>query len=502
MHPTQATTPCYQQTFEFQGLGTRNVVTDFSGGHLSSDGGCLLLREVDRVSGLCGKLAACFTDRRDQKFTEHALPVMLRQRIMGIALGYEDVNDHDKLRLDPLLAAMCGREDLLGQDRHQSQDKGKGLAGKSTLNRLELGAQSTNSRTHKIQAHPEQIEALLLREGVRAIPRKSAVIILDFDATDDPIHGGQEGRFFHGYYGNYCYLPLYCFCGDIPLWAQLRTADRDGSDGTLEALQKIIPVLRGRFGKKTPIILRGDSGFCRDELMTWIEAQPNVHYVLGLARNQRLEKMLEPAFWDAAAQLDKDATAQARTAGAEAPPELPGTARHFAELRYQTLNSWSCPRRVIGKAELTNGKRNPRFIVTDLTGKEKWATSKASRVQFGTGRSLYEKCYCGRGDMENRIKEQQLDMFADRTSTAHLTSNQLRLWLSTFAYLLMRHLRASALAGTRLATATVGTIRLQLMKIAAQVTVSVRRVHIRLCSACPARDLFAHAHHKLRTAPG
>jgi len=500
MHPTQTTTPCYQQTFGFQELGSRNVVTDFSGGHLSSDGGCLLLREVDRHSGLCAKLAACFTDGRDQKFVEHALPVMLRQRIMGIALGYEDINDHDKLRLDPLLAAMCGREDLLGQERHQAQDKGKALAGKSTLNRLELGAQATNARTRKIQAHAEQIQALLLREGVRAIPRKSGVIVLDFDATDDPIHGAQEGRFFHGYYGNYCYLPLYCFCGDIPLWAQLRTADRDGSDGTLQALQKIIPALRGRFGRHVPVIVRGDSGFCRDELMSWIESQPHVHYVLGLARNQRLEKMLAPAFWDAAAQLDKEAVEQARAAGAQAPPELPGTARCFAALRYQTLKSWSRGRRVIGKAELTAGKRNPRFIVTDITGNEAWA--QAGAAVFGSGQSLYEQFYCARGDMENRIKEQQLDMFADRTSTAHLRSNQLRLWLSTFAYLLMRHLRATALAGTRLAQATVGTIRLQLMKIAAQVTVSVRRVHVRLCSACPARDLFAHAHGKLRAATG
>lgn len=493
-------TECNQQTFGFQALGSRRVEADFSGGHLSSDGGCLLLRETDRLTGLCARLAPCFSDFRDPRFVEHDLSVMLRQRIMGIALGYEDVNDHDKLRLDPLLAAMCGREDLLGQKRRQKQDKGKALAGKSTLNRLELGTQGLNSRTKKIQAHPEQIEALLLREGIKAIPRQSDIIILDFDATDDSIHGNQEGRFFHGYYGDYCYLPLYCFCGDIPLWAQLRTADRDGSDGTLEALQKIIPAIRERFGKHVKIIVRGDSGFCREPLMAWIESQPQVHYVLGLARNNRLESMLAPAFWDTAALLDEEATLCAKAAGAHAPPTLPGTARTFAQLRYQTLKTWSRPRRVIGKAEMTEGKRNPRYIVTDITGEEDWA--KTCTTIFGDGQSLYEQLYCARGNMENRIKEQQLDLFADRTSTAHISSNQLRLWLSTFAYLLMRNLRATALAGTRLAHATAGTIRLQLMKIAAQVTVSVRRVHVRLCGACPAADIFAHAHAKLRTASG
>tara|TARA_R110002049_G_C9116281_1_gene558080 strand:- start:231 stop:1766 length:1536 start_codon:yes stop_codon:yes gene_type:complete len=496
MHTTQATTECYQQSFEFQGLGSRRVEVDFSGGHLSSEGGSLLLREVDRSQRLCERLAACFTDRRDQRFVEHDLTVMLRQRILGLALGYEDINDHDALRLDPLLAAMCGRADVLGQERHLQQDQGKPLAGKSTLNRLELGAQSTNARTKKIEAHPEQIEALLLDQGVAAIPRKSKVIVLDFDATDDFIHGAQEGRFYHGYYGGYCYLPLYCFCGDIPLWAQLRTADRDGSEGTLAALQKIIPAIRARFGKHTAIVVRGDSGFCREEIMAWIESQPRVHYVLGLARNKRLEGMLASTFWDVAAQMDEDAALCAKAAGAHAPPLPPeGSARAFAELRYRTLKSWSRERRVIGKAEITQSKRNPRYIVTDLADSEDWAQGEAA---FADGRSLYEQFYCARGDMENRIKEQQLDMFADRTSTAHLKSNQLRLWFSTFAYQIMRELRSVALHGTRLARATVGTIRLRLMKIAAQVTVSVRRVHVRLSSACPWRDVFAHAHGRLR----
>lgn len=496
MHTTQATTDCYQTKFEFQELGGRRVEADFSGGHLSSDGGSLLLREVDRAHRLCDKLATCFSDFRDRRFVEHELPIMLRQRVLGLALGYEDINDHDKLRLDPLLAAACGREDVLGLERHQQQDLGKPLAGKSTLNRLELGAHATHARTKKIQAHAEKIEALLLSEGVRAIPRKSDVIVLDFDATDDRIHGNQEGRFYHGYYGDYCYLPLYVFCGDIPLWAQLRTSDRDGSDGALEALQKIVAAIRERFGRHAIILVRGDSGFCREPFMVWMESQPNVHYVLGLARNARLAEQLAPAFWDSAAQLDEEAVLCARAAGAHSPPILPGTARTFMEMRYQTLKSWSRKRRVIGKAELLEGKANPRYIVTSLTGKEEWAKGHA---WFLDAASLYEQCYCARGDMENRIKEQQMDLFADRTSTAHMKSNQLRLWLSTFGYMLMRHLRAEALAGTQLAKATAGTIRLYLMKVAAQVTVSVRRVHVRLCSAFPLQAVFAQAHQALRS---
>jgi hypothetical protein len=276
---------------------------------------------------LCEKLAKCFTHFRDQDYVEQALPVMLRQRILGIALGYEDINDHEKLRLDVLLTTACGRADALGLERHQAVAKGKPLAGKSTLNRLELGAQEINHRTKRIQANPDQIQALLLREGVRAIPRKSELIILDFDATDDRIHGNQEGRFYHGYYGDYGYLPLYCFCGDIPLWTQLRTSDRDGSEGALEALQQIILALRQRFGKHTPILVRADSGFCREPRMSWIEAQTNVSYVFGLARNQRLEELLAPAFWQSAASSAKPSWWKAKATHATSSPTSPARRR-------------------------------------------------------------------------------------------------------------------------------------------------------------------------------
>lgn len=484
-------TECRQQTFGFQALGSRKVEADFTGGHLSTDGGALLLAQLDDKLGLCDKLAACFADRRNVEFVEHSVPHMIRQRLFGLALGYEDLNDHDDLRTDPLLAASCGRVDLLGEKRRHKRDHGKPLAGKSTLNRLELGAVDKDGKYRKINADPAKIAALLLEEGVKAIARKARVIVLDFDATDDPIHGNQEGRFFHGYYGHHCYLPLYCFCGDIPLWAELRKSDIDAARGTLAALQQIVPALRERFGKELVIIVRGDSGFCRDEIMSWIEAQKNVHYVFGLARNKRLQAMLEPTF----ERVRKDHAAAVETAAANH-DKAPRASRDFAELRYRTRDSWSCERRVIGKAEITGDKDNPRFIVTDLTGNEPWGEEVAG---FASGQELYEKTYCGRGDMENRIKEQQLDLFADRTSTTPMASNQLRLWFSTFAYLLLARLRATALQGTVLAKATAGSIRLHLLKVAAWIGVSVRRVHVRMASAYPMKEVFAAAHRVLST---
>jgi hypothetical protein len=446
---------------------------------------------MDRHMGLCDKLSRCFSDTRDPDFVEHALTVMIRQRVLGLALGYEDLNDHDQLRTDPLLAAACGNPDLLGEDRRHEQDKGKALAGKSTLNRLELGAANRGGKYRKINADPQAITTLLLEEGVRAIPRRSRVIVLDFDATDDPIHGNQEGRFFHGYYREYCYLPLYCFCGDIPLWAELRKSDRDASRGTLEALRQIVSAIRVRLGNEVKTIVRGDSGFCRDDIMTWIEGQPGVHYVLGLARNARLQALLAPALEDVRA-AHAAACELARRQGREEPR----SSRGFAELQYRTKDSWSRTRRVIGKAEITGDKDNPRFIVTDLTGEEEWIKDLPALV---SGRDLYEKFYCARGDMENRIKEQQLDLFADRTSTAPFASNQLRLWFSTFAYLLLARLRATALQGTVLAKATVGTIRLRLLKVAATITVSVRRVCIRMAGAFPLQEVFATARSRLVT---
>ena len=453
-------------------------MADFSGGHLSSDGGTLLLRELDNGLGVTRGLAACFSDARDQDFVEHSIAELLAQRVHGLALGYEDLNDHVDLRRDPLLALSAGKTDPLGLDRTCPRDQGHALAAPSTLNRLELG-NNRLGRYHKISHDPALIERHLLECGVRSLPRDTREVILDFDATDDPLHGHQEGRFFHGYYGAYCYLPLYCFAGDIILWAQLRTSDRDASDGTIEALEKIVRALRQRF-PKLRIVVRGDSGFCREAIMAWCERQQEVYYCLGLARNERLQALLEPAL----------VRMRERTL------LCGGTAvRDFAEFEYRTLDRWSRARRVIGKAEVSGRGDNPRFIVTNLPLTDFADDDEPGRFE---PRALYEELYCGRGEMENMVKQMALDLQADRTSTHHLASNQLRLWMSAFAYLLLERLRSLTLQGTALARATVGTIRLRLLKVAAQVKVSVRRVQVQLASAYPLKALFAQCQRRLQ----
>ena len=373
----------------------------------------------------------------------------------------------------PIHGLIAGKSDPLGQDRILERDKGKALAAQSTLNRLELSAEAIDARYHKIQAQPDKIEQLLIKRGVKAIPRKSAEIVLDLDATDDPLHGSQQGAYFHGYYRAYCYLPLYCFCGNIPLLAKLRDCKRDASDGTVEALQKIVPVIRQRFGSKVRIIVRADSGFARDAIMAWCEDN-GVFYCLGLARNERLGQRVEADFESLKVQIQ------------EAKVETP--CRSFTEFEYSTLSSWTKARRVIGKAEILPKGDNPRFIVTNLP-KDGWNDPiQAARFEPG---ALYEKFYCARGDMENRIKEQQMDLFADRTSTHWLASNQLRLWFSAFAHLIMSTLQAEVLRGTELEAASIGQIRLRLFKIAARLKTSVRRIHIELCSAYPLKGLFS-----------
>lgn len=438
---------------------------------MSSDGaGSLLLRELEQRTGIIGSLAGCFTDYRDPKRIEHSLEELLRQRIGALALGYEDLNDHDRLRYDPALALMTGKDDVEGLDRSRERDKGKAMAAHSTLNRFELGALGGDVRYRKIIPDMTAIEALLIKEGVQAIPRKSSQIVLDFDATDDPLHGTQEGRFFHGYYGHYCYLPLYCFCGNVVLWSWLGSAQRDASEGTLEALEKIVPAIRRRFGRRVRIIVRGDGGFAREAIMHWCESN-KVGYCFGLSRNRRLREKLSESF-----EILQEQS-----------PELP--ARRFVQFEYRTLKSWSRSRRVVGKAELLDRGENPRFVVTNLS------------EDVFDARSLYEDFYCGRGDMENRIKEQQQDLFADRTSTHALASNQLRLWLSAFAHLMYSRLQAGALRGTALEKATIGTVRLRLFKIAARVKISVRRIRFELPGSCPDEAVFAAVWKNLQAWP-
>ena len=472
-----STTDCKEQPLLFQNLGLRKVVADFSGGTLSSDGGVLLLRQVDANLGLTQTLAQCFADHRQQVFVDHALQEMLAQRIFGLRLGYEDVNDHDKLRLDPLLATACNKSDPLGEDRFNPAHRGIALAGSSTLNRLEL-SNNRSSRCHKLPHDPAQIEACLLRMGVRCLPKHAVEVVVDLDAMGHLVHGTQEGRHFNAYYGDYCYLPLYAFVGAIPLWAQLRTSDHDAAYGVVPALEKIVAAIRQRC-RQARILVRGDSGFGREEIMAWCEGQPEVYYCLGLAKNSVLVEKLALALADA----------RARRCLSGAP-----SVRVFREFEYRTQRSWSRARRVIGKAEVMASGDNPRFVVTNLPIEGFPGDEDRSRL---IPARLYEELYCARGDMENMLKQQVLDLQADRMSTHHLASNQLRLWFATFGYLLMERLRTLGLAGTELAQATAGSVRLKLLKVAAQVRVSVRRVYVQLSSAYPLQDLFRLCHRRL-----
>ena len=473
-----ALTDCLQSSFQFQALGSRKVEANFEGGHLSSDGGgALLLREVENRGGLIKQFARCFDDRRNQDLIEHPVADLLAQRINGLILGYEDLNDHDDLRYDPALALSVGKQDLEGKTRRDPKDRGKALAAHATLNRLELAAQAPDERYKKIVANPESIKDFIITQGVKAMPRKSREIVIDFDATDDPLHGKQEGAYFHGYYRHYCYLPLYAFCGNVPLWAELRECKLDASKGTVEALKRIIPKIRERFGKKVRIILRGDGGFAREEIMSYCESQRELYYCLGYSLNNRLKKAVAKPLWKLRQEM----------ADENGVVEIEEPIRRFTEFRYRTKKSWSCSRRVVSKIELLPGKTNLRFIVSNLPGEGFAEDADPDRYR---SRELYEGFYYARGDMENRIKEQQMDLFADRTSTHWMASNQLRLWLSVVAHLVMNRLRACVLKGTELERATIGQIRLKLFKIAVRIKVSVRRVLLEFAGSYPRKELF------------
>ena len=456
-------TECSPDSFDFASLGSRKVTAAFDGGAITSNADALLLRETDRGIGLSRQVPACFRDGRRQDRVEHAVETLVAQRIHGIALGYEDLNDHDDLRHDPVLGLVSGKAAAHRRDCAV-------LAGKSTLNRLEHAPRTGDDRYRKLSVDEGAMKRLFVSLFLKSQATPQKRIILDLDATDDPIHGDQEGRFFHGYYKCYCYLPLYVFCGRELLLAKLRPANIDASAGAKEEIAWIVAQIRKSW-PDVDIWLRADSGFCREELMAWCEAH-GVHYVFGLARNARLEASI-------AGEL-AEAEAKAKESGK---PE-----RIFKELRYQTHKSWSRERRVVAKAEHLLKGPNPRFIVTSLP-----------RQAF-EAQKLYEKIYCARGEMENRIKECQLDLFADRTSAASLRANQLRLWFASLAYVLMTALRRMALQGTELAQATAGTIRLKLLKLGALVTVSVRRVKIAIASACPLKDAFVNAHRRLCVA--
>ncbi len=453
-------TECNPMLFDFARVEGRAVVAAFDGGRLTSDAGALLLGAADRVIGLTRRLAACFTDARNPRLVEHAVETLVMQRVVGIALGYEDLIDHDDLRHDPVMATLAGK---LAARRADCAP----LAGKSPLNRLEL-SRPEPTRYARLAADTMAIEALFVDLFLDAHARAPKQITLDLDATDDPLHGHQEGRFFHGYYDCYCYLPLYVFCGRHLLAAKLRRSNIDAAAGAVEEVARIVRRIRARW-PRVRILLRADSGFCREALMAWCEAN-RVDFLFGLARNARLVEEM-------AAEMTA-ARAEAETTGKPA--------RRFRDFTWSTLDSWSRTRRVVGKAEWTQGEANPRFVVTSLAPAEAQA------------RHLYEAIYCARGEMENRIKECQLDLFADRTSAATMRANQVRLWFASAAYVLLCALRRIGLAHTEFATATCATIRLKLLKIGALVRVSVRRVSIAMASACPSQHAFALAHARLR----
>ncbi len=454
-------TQCNSQSIRWTRSGRREVISAFDGGHVSSDGGVLLLREVAERSKFFEKVASCFADHRDPRRIQHTVANLVAQRVLGIACGYEDVNDHDTLRNDPLFALAVGKT--------ASTPDAPTLAAHATLHRLETAKELDPRRPDlKILHNAEALEALFVDFYLDSHTKPPKRIVLDVDATDDPIHGNQEGRFFHGYYGNYCYLPLYVFAGEHLLVSKLRTADRDGAFGALEELQRVIDRIRQRW-PEVQITVRGDSGFCRDALFSWCESK-NVAYVTGLARNARLENQVSDTM--------KAMAKKARKKGKKT--------RTYRDITYRTQNSWSQERRVVAKVEALVGKSNPRFVVTNLS--KKWRAKK-----------IYEELYCARGEMENRIKEQQLGLFADRTSSHTFRANQLRLWFSSLAYVLFQQLRKIGLRKTELAHAQVSTIRARLLKVGAIYSQSVRRVKVSLSSAFPLQAVWERA--RLRLSP-
>jgi hypothetical protein len=455
-------TECTQVKDVFQALGRREIVADFNGGSISSDGGALLLRELENRTAILRRFAGCFIDYRDPKRVEHDVLSLVSQRVLGLALGYEDLCDHDELSKDQMLAIAVGATDPTGKDRKCQRDKGRPLAGKSTLNRLELSPQGNLKKNayKKIGLDEREVDKLFVDIFLESEITPPKQIILDVDATDDPLHGNQEGRFFHGYYKAYCYLPLYIFCGDHLLCARLRTANNDAAAGTVEELAFIVERIRSKW-PDTQIVVRGDSGFCREELMCWCEDH-DVDYVLGVAKNDRLKLEIEEemALAKALHQCSRESS------------------RVFKDFCYSTLHTWRWQRRVIGKAEYLAKGENPRFIVTSF-----------NKYQY-EAQDLYENMYCARGDMENRIKEQQLMLFAARTSTSKMRSNQIRLYFSSIAYTVLQAFRRLCLAETEMARAQCDTIRMKILKIGARIRITVRKVWIMLATGYPYKDLW------------
>jgi hypothetical protein len=456
-------TECSGRELRWKGPGERETVVDFEGGALSTDGGVLLLQGVDRRLGLLDRFAHCFLDHRRPERVKHTVAELVRQRVFLLALGYEDLVDHDGLRSDPLLAHVVGKKASRSSNSHAS------MAGSCTLSRLERTHRETAStdRYARVALDHGAVDRLLVEVFLESFRRAPRRIILDLDATDSPLHGTQEGRFFHGYYGGYCYLPLYIFCGEHLLCARLRTADIDASKGSVEELDRIVRQIRHRW-PTVQVIVRADSGFCREELLKWCEAN-SIDYVIGIAKNLRLERRVARALKGAEQECEKSKKA----------------VRRFQDFLYCTRKTWSRKRRVVAKAEWLPGRANPRFVVTSLEGPG-WTCER-----------VYEDLYCARGDMENRIKEQQLHLFADRMSSHMIHANQVRLYFSSIAYLLLHGLRHLGLQETAMAKAQCQTLRLRLLKVAAQIKVTARRIWVRLAHGYPWQDLWRTAFERL-----
>jgi hypothetical protein len=477
----------------FGKLNGRQLIANFEGGKITSDAGIVLIAELDKKLKITERFSDCFEDHRHLSYVDYSVNQLLAQRVYGIILGYEDVNDHDKLRYDPALAIALERLNFINSSKAD-------LAGKSTINRLEYCPETIinqkTSRYHKIEHNPKEIEKTFVDIFLESYKKPPKRIILDMDVTDDQVHGSQEGAFFNTHYQGVCYAPLYIFCGHHLLVAKLRSSNVDPAGGALEELQRIIGMIREKW-KETQIIVRGDSAYAREDIMKFCEEQESVDYVIAMASNSQLKRRamdtIEKAKSDYEQRLEPVTklmeTLFSTDEQLEGVGELVPESTFYRSLCYKTQKSWSCSRRVVTKVCHNSKGLNIRHVVTSLP---------ASKIPPS---KLYTDKYCPRGEMENRIKEQQLDLFADRTSTQTFESNQLRLWLSSMAYVLMQAFRQNCLSQTAFAKATVGTIRLNFLKLGARITVSVRRILIAIASSCPYPDILANAYSRIQAMP-
>lgn len=472
-------------------LSSPPVVVNFNGGLVTSDAGLNLIAEIDRKLQITSQFAQCFQDYRQPNRIDHSIENLIRQRIYGLVMGYEDLNDHEELRHDPMFALVLGK--TIGLENEPAI-----LAGKSTLNRLEHCPenveQGADSRYHKVRHCSSEIESLFVKIFLESYSKEPREILLDLDVTDDLVHGNQEQVFFNTYYGGYCYAPLYIFCGKHLLGAKLRPSNVDPAEGALSELERVIKQIRAQWNN-VQILVRGDSAYSRDNIMDWCESQTGVDYVFALAQNNRLIQMTTTTHKRAKLEFEQKLSTVVSFLETVFKPDeqLPSLASDlinnsiwYKSLDYQTRESWSRSRRVVSKVEYGAKGTNIRFVVTSLT------TKKVPPAQ------LYTQKYCKRGEMENRFKEQQLEVFSDRTSTHTFSGNQLRLWFSSIAYVLMNALRSQCLAKTELQNAQVGTIRTKLLKLGALITVSARRILIAITSYCPYKHIFAAAYRGLK----